>query len=101
MRAYVAVLLSRSGSSDPGYREMVEETICLIYAASHQEALRKAEARGRESTVEFLNEAGQRIEWTFVRVDQVSELLYDDVTVDTDLLSRHFYPDEGRPASNL
>lgn len=51
-----------------------EEQILLIKAASQEDALEAAREIGEKQESAYLNSAGERIEWKFVKVERVCEI---------------------------
>lgn len=71
---YVAVILSRSSSTEHDYVPLYEESFVLVQAASDDEAVEKAKGLARTAETEYDNVHGERISW-HAELSEVSEAL--------------------------
>ena len=88
---YSAALLFESVHPDPtpGQSErLYEESIRLIQAGSEDDARTKAEYLGREGEHTYKTASGEKVEWRFVKVMDMHEILVDNLEDGTEIFSR-------------
>jgi len=88
---YSASLLSKgthreqkTGADDP----LWEESIVLLQAESEADARQKAERAGMEEQMSFKAISGEVVDWDFVGVTKVHEILDQSLKEGTELFSR-------------
>jgi len=86
------------GQGDPLY----EESIRVVDAGTEEEAAIKAKRLGKTEHVRFPVVTGENVEWRFVQVISVYELLEQSLKDGTEVFSRFLVrrPESGRPLSN-
>jgi hypothetical protein len=87
---YIALLLSVSSSGAPDHRPLYEEDVVLVHATSVEHARHRAGQLGERRRTSYRNDRGETITWAFLRIVDVAPVLYEDLSVDTELYSRHF-----------
>lgn len=90
---FIASTLFKSISSNSQYKSLFEECFTLVKAYSLEEASEKIirSAINKQST--FKNEKGEEISWTFIKLNDINNILYDisfEEGDEIDIYSRHF-----------
>jgi hypothetical protein len=90
MRWYSASIIMKSDVS--GTEALCELSIRLVRANDRREAGSSAEAFGRKSEHEYLNDEGKLVKWRFARVEDIQEIADDDLKSGTEVYSRLDWP---------
>ena len=90
MNRYIAILLFGAESNSVDRRVLYREDVVLIHAPDPESAVSEATRHARSAEHVYVNGAGERITERFHQLVDVAPLLDDDLTVTSDLYSRHF-----------
>jgi len=89
MTWYAADLTFRGGvSADAEDEPLYETSIRLIQADNEDDAMTKAERIGKDNEHEYLNDAKEKVAWTFVKVCDLQEIEDQTLGHGTELFSR-------------
>src|SRR2546429_32691 len=65
-----------------------EESVCLVEAASEEEAHQSGERLGRSKEHEYISATGDLVKWRFEKVESVYGILDDAISSGTEVFSR-------------
>lgn len=72
----------------PEAEHMWEEVVHLIHAESEQEALKKANAIGKKSELNYRVDSGDDVKWRFVKTESVALIEMQKLTDGAEVYSR-------------
>lgn len=72
----------------PQAEHLWEEVIHLIQAESEEEALRKADAIGKKSELNYRVDSGDRVKWRFFKTESVALIEMQELADGAEIFSR-------------
>ena len=88
MKHYVAVILTKTSSTAPGYRPLYEEDLVLVVAASEDDAKEQAISQAKKKDDRYQNGYGQQLTSSF---DSLRDIQQVDLEVGQTIYSRFFH----------
>jgi hypothetical protein len=86
---FAASLLFKSRHpDDPDTEFLWEERIILIHASNEDEARTEAERIAKNEEVEYVAAAGNRVHWTFERIESIHTILAETLENGTEVFAR-------------
>jgi hypothetical protein len=87
---YAALLLYEASSPADGFKPVYEETVTLINATSKEHATARAREFGTSREHQYLNQYGETVAWSLLRVVDISEIIAP-IGDGAEIYSRYFH----------